>query len=78
MRIKVTSDTLFKLAPRMSSELTNAEKVLVKNGTEFEIEFYTEVAGNHLKLELAKPPSAIPLRFLGTSISPMCKSLDHR
>jgi hypothetical protein len=78
MRIKVTSDTLFKLAPRMSSELTNAEKVFVKNGTEFEVEFYTEVEGDHLKLELANVTLAIPPAFLGTSISPMCKSLDHR
>ncbi|MGD1908303.1 MAG: D-Ala-D-Ala carboxypeptidase family metallohydrolase [Leptolyngbyaceae cyanobacterium] len=63
MRIKVTSNTLFKLAPKMSSELAESEKVLIKNGTEFEIEFYTEVAGNHLKLELANTPLGNPPTF---------------
>ncbi|MBF2034052.1 MAG: peptidase M15 family protein [Leptolyngbyaceae cyanobacterium T60_A2020_046] len=53
MKIKVKSDTLFKLKPKLSGELTEAEKVFVKNGTEYEIEFYTEVADNHLRVELA-------------------------
>lgn len=53
MKVKVKSDTLFKLQPKLSSELTDAEKVFVKNGTEYEIEFYTQVANNHVRLELA-------------------------
>ncbi|MEM9005811.1 MAG: D-Ala-D-Ala carboxypeptidase family metallohydrolase [Cyanobacteria bacterium P01_F01_bin.86] len=53
MKVKVKSDTLFKLKPKMSSELTDSEKVFVKNGTEYEIEFYSDVGNNHLRLELA-------------------------
>ncbi|NER83545.1 MAG: DUF882 domain-containing protein [Leptolyngbya sp. SIO1D8] len=53
MKVKVKSDTLFKLQPKLSSELADSEKVFVKNGTEYEIEFYSEVANNHLRLELA-------------------------
>lgn len=53
MKIKAVSDTLFKLKPKMSSELAESEKVFVENGTEFEIEFYSEAEGNHLKIELA-------------------------
>ncbi|MBE7382893.1 MAG: DUF882 domain-containing protein [Leptolyngbya sp. SIO1E4] len=53
MKVKVKSDTLFKLQPKLSSELADSEKVFVKNGTEYEIEFSSEVANNHLRLELA-------------------------
>jgi len=53
MKVKVKSDTLFKLKPKQSGELTDDEKVFVRNGTEYEIEFYTEVENNHLRLELA-------------------------
>jgi hypothetical protein len=63
MRIKVTSDTLFKLAPKMSSELADSEKVFVENGTEYEIEFYTEVEGNHLRVELANATLGTPPTF---------------
>ncbi|WP_036029237.1 D-Ala-D-Ala carboxypeptidase family metallohydrolase [Leptolyngbya sp. PCC 6406] len=70
MRIKVTSDTLFKLAPKLSSELSEAEKVFVKNGTEFEIEFYTEVEGNHLQLELANAVLGNPPTFTWYAYKP--------
>lgn len=53
MKVKVKSDTFFKLKPAMSGELADSEKVLVKNGTEYEIEFYTDTTNNHVRLELA-------------------------
>lgn len=53
MKVKVVSDTLFKLSPKMSSELLSSEKVFVKNGTEFELISYTAAAGDHTRLVLA-------------------------
>lgn len=53
MKVKVISDTLFKLAPKLSSQLSNSEKVFVKNRTEFELVSYTEAEGNHTRLVLA-------------------------
>ena len=53
MKVKVISDTLFKLSPKLSSQLSNAEKVFVKNRTEFEVISYTEAEGNHTRLVLA-------------------------
>ena len=53
MKVKVVSDTLFKLSPKLSSQLSNAEKVFVKNRTEFEVISYTEAEGNHTRLVLA-------------------------
>lgn len=53
MKVKVVSDTLFKLSPKLSSQLSNSEKVFVKNGTEFELISYTEAEGNHTRLVLA-------------------------
>ncbi len=53
MKVKVVSDTLFKLSPKLSSQLSNSEKVFVKNGTEFEVISYTEAEGNHTRLVLA-------------------------
>ncbi|MEL6382739.1 MAG: D-Ala-D-Ala carboxypeptidase family metallohydrolase [Cyanobacteria bacterium J06626_18] len=53
MKVKVKSDTLFKLKPKMSDELADSEKVFVKNGTEYEIEFYADVGNSHVRLELA-------------------------
>ena len=53
MKVKVVSDTLFKLSPKLSSQLSNAEKVFVKNKTEFEVISYTEAEGNHTRLVLA-------------------------
>lgn len=53
MKVKVVSDTLFKLSPKLSSQLANSEKVFVKNGTEFELISYTEAEGDHTRLVLA-------------------------
>ncbi len=53
MKVKVISDTLFKLSPKLSSQLTNSEKVFVKNRTELELVSYTEAEGNHTRLVLA-------------------------
>ncbi|MEM9088555.1 MAG: D-Ala-D-Ala carboxypeptidase family metallohydrolase [Cyanobacteria bacterium P01_F01_bin.53] len=53
MKVKVISDTLFKLAPKLSSQLSNSEKVFVKNRTEFELVSYAEAEGNHTRLVLA-------------------------
>ncbi len=53
MKVKVVSDTLFKLRPKLSGQLANSEKVFVKNGTEFELISYTEAEGDHTRLVLA-------------------------
>ncbi|MEO0647650.1 MAG: D-Ala-D-Ala carboxypeptidase family metallohydrolase [Cyanobacteria bacterium J06650_10] len=53
MKVKVISDTLFKLSPKMSSQLSNSEKVFVKNRTEFELVSYTAAESNHTRLVLA-------------------------
>ena len=53
MKVKVVSDTLFKLSPKLSSQLSSSEKVFVKNQTEFELVSYTEATGNHTRLVLA-------------------------
>ena len=53
MKVKVVSDTLFKLSPKLSNQLSNSEKVFVKNGTEFELISYSEAEGNHTRLVLA-------------------------
>jgi hypothetical protein len=53
VKVKVVSDTLFKVSPTLSSQLSNSEKVFVKNRTEFELTSYTEAEGGHTRLELA-------------------------
>ena len=53
MKVRVISDTLFKLKPVLSSQLSNSEKVFVKNRTEYELVSYTEAEGNHTRLVLA-------------------------
>lgn len=53
MKVKVVSDTLFKLSPKLSSQLSNSEKVFVKNGTEFELVSYSDAEGDHTRLVLA-------------------------
>lgn len=55
MHIKVKSDTLFKTQPKMSSEVSDADKVFVKNGTQFDIEYYVDVGNNHWQVELLEP-----------------------
>lgn len=53
MKVKVVSDTLFKLSPKLSSQLASSEKVFVKNQTEFELVSYSEAEGDHTRLVLA-------------------------
>lgn len=53
MKVKVVSDTLFKLRPQLSDQLASSEKVFVKNQTEFELISYSEAEGNHTRLVLA-------------------------
>ena len=53
MKVKVVSDTLFKLSPKLSSQLSNSEKVFVKNGTEFELVSYSDAENDHTRLVLA-------------------------
>lgn len=52
MKVTVKSDTWFKLSPKPSTDLANAEKVLVKQGTELALEFYTDIGTDQLQLEL--------------------------
>ena len=60
VKLTVVSDTLFKQKPVQSAQLTDAEKVFVKNGTQFDLQSYLPASGNHLKVSLAN-------RFLGPS-----------
>ncbi|HEY9888825.1 MAG TPA: D-Ala-D-Ala carboxypeptidase family metallohydrolase [Candidatus Obscuribacterales bacterium] len=60
MKVKVKHDTLFKLQPVLSSELTDAEKRVVARGTEYEVKFFTDVDNHHLRLELADPSPTAP------------------
>ncbi|MEM8611497.1 MAG: D-Ala-D-Ala carboxypeptidase family metallohydrolase [Cyanobacteria bacterium P01_H01_bin.105] len=53
--LTVTSDTLFKTSPKFSSQLTNQEKVFVKNSTELELISHELAPANHIKIELAEP-----------------------
>ncbi|MBE9063308.1 D-Ala-D-Ala carboxypeptidase family metallohydrolase [cf. Phormidesmis sp. LEGE 11477] len=53
MKVKVVSDTLFKLSPKLSGQLADSEKIFVKNGTEFELVSYTDAEGDHTRLVLA-------------------------
>ncbi len=53
VKLTVTSDTLFKLEPKLSSTLASNQKVFVANGTEYELLAYLPAAGNHLKVTLA-------------------------
>ncbi|PSN19381.1 peptidase M15 family protein [filamentous cyanobacterium CCP5] len=55
MRIKAISDTLFKRQPKLSRDLADSEKVFVKNGSIFDIEFYVDVGDNHWRIELLAP-----------------------
>lgn len=53
MKVQVVSDTLFKLKPILSSQLSDSQKVFVKTGTELEIQSYTRAKDNHVRLVLA-------------------------
>lgn len=53
MELKIVSDTLFKLRPALSKELSDAEKVFVKNGTVYLVHSHVPAEGNHVKVALA-------------------------
>ncbi len=55
MQIRATTDTIFKLALRDSSQLSDDQKVRVENGEIFDIEYYTDVGRNHWLVELFEP-----------------------
>lgn len=57
MKAKVKSDTLFKLQPVLSSELTDAEKRFVQEGSEYDVKSFTEAENKHLRLELEEAES---------------------
>ncbi len=52
-KLLVVSDTLFKAEPKISSQLTDAQKVFVKNGTQFNLLALAPAAGDHYEVELA-------------------------
>jgi GH24 family phage-related lysozyme (muramidase)/uncharacterized protein YcbK (DUF882 family) len=54
-QLKVVNDTYFKTSPKMSSELGSADKVLVKRGTIFNINYFSDVGSYHWLIELAEP-----------------------
>lgn len=51
--LTATSDTLFKQEPKLSSYLSNAHKVFVKTGTQYDLLGFLPAEGNHLKVTLA-------------------------
>ena len=53
--LTVTSDTLFKTSPQLSSQLSNSDKVFVRNTTELELVSHELARSNHDKLALAAP-----------------------
>lgn len=53
VQLTVISDTLFKQAPTLSSQLTDAQKVFVKTGTQYHLLGYLPALGNHFKITLA-------------------------
>jgi hypothetical protein len=60
MKAKVKNDTLFKLQPVLSSELNDTDKMFVPSGREYDLKFFAEAAGHHLRLELATPEPSHP------------------
>ncbi len=50
--LQVVGDTVFKTSPVLSSELPEAEKVLVKRNTVFEVSSYAQPEKNHVRLAL--------------------------
>ncbi|MGD1855398.1 MAG: D-Ala-D-Ala carboxypeptidase family metallohydrolase [Leptolyngbyaceae cyanobacterium] len=53
--LTVVSDTLFKTAPKLSSQLSDRDKIFVKNTTELELVSHELAPSNHVKIELADP-----------------------
>jgi hypothetical protein len=54
-KLRVKSTTYFKLQPKQQGELTDAERVLVTNGSEFEAQYYIDVGKNHWQVTLLNP-----------------------
>jgi uncharacterized protein YcbK (DUF882 family) len=55
LTLRVKSTTFFKLQPKLASELSDAEKVLVTNGTTFDIQYYIDVGKSHWQVQLREP-----------------------
>jgi uncharacterized protein YcbK (DUF882 family) len=55
LALHVKSTTFFKLQPKLSSELSDAEKVLVTNGTVLDIQYYIDVGNHHWQVQLREP-----------------------
>lgn len=53
VQLTVVSDTLFKQAPTLSSQLASHQKVFVKTGTQYDLLAYLPALGNHFKITLA-------------------------
>ncbi|MEM6840431.1 MAG: D-Ala-D-Ala carboxypeptidase family metallohydrolase [Cyanobacteria bacterium P01_C01_bin.120] len=78
IRLTVTSDTLFKTAPKLSIDLPNAAKVFVKNGTQFQLMNFEPAAGNHTKIELANTALGADERTVWYAFSPDVKIRGQR
>ena len=55
MKITATSDTIFKQRVKQSRELPREEKILVKKGSEYDVEDVSAAPGKHLKVSLQSP-----------------------
>lgn len=55
MQLRVVGDTYFKLANKPASQLSDSQKVSVKKGSTFDIEYYTDVGSSHWRIELLNP-----------------------
>ncbi len=55
LALRVKSTTFFKLQPKLSNDLSDAEKVLVTNGTLVDIQYYIDVGNNHWQVQLREP-----------------------
>ncbi|MEM9766722.1 MAG: D-Ala-D-Ala carboxypeptidase family metallohydrolase [Cyanobacteria bacterium P01_D01_bin.71] len=53
--LKIINDTVFKAQLDRSSQLPSAEKAFVVNQTTLDLQSYSEVEGNYLKVTLLKP-----------------------
>ncbi|MEO1068228.1 MAG: D-Ala-D-Ala carboxypeptidase family metallohydrolase [Cyanobacteria bacterium J06638_6] len=62
LALRVKSATYFKLQPKMASELTDAEKVLVTSGNSFAVQYYIDVGNNHWQVQLLEPMGDPPNR----------------
>jgi uncharacterized protein YcbK (DUF882 family) len=55
MQIQALKDTYFTLSPKPPGELPEAQKVLVKQGTIVDIQYYLNLGDNRWQIELVKP-----------------------